>query len=82
MTLASARHLTRVLVGLANGAYQLRFKATSQTLLPELQRSCPQTDVQSGEFALATEAVLAVVLRRVASTNGRKPDLTHPGHDR
>ena len=41
VTLASARHPTRVWVDLENGAYHVRFHATSPTLLPELQRSFP-----------------------------------------
>jgi putative restriction endonuclease len=73
VTLASARHPTRVLVGLENGAYQLRFQATSPTLLPELQRSFPQAGVESSGFTLATEAVLAVVLRRAASLSRALP---------
>ena len=67
VTLASARHPTRVWVGLENGAYHVRFQATSPTLLPELQRSFPQMGIESGEFAIATEAALATLLRRAAS---------------
>ena len=73
VTLASARHPTRVLVGLENGAYQVRFQATSPTLLSELQRSFPQTDVESGGFTLATEATLAALLRRAASLSRALP---------
>jgi putative restriction endonuclease len=67
VTLASARHPTLVLVGLENGAYHVRFQATSPTLLPELQRSFPQADIESSEFSIATEAALATLLRRAAS---------------
>lgn len=67
VTLASARHPTRVWVGLENGAYHVRFQATSSTLLPELQRSFPEAGIESGEFAIATEAALATLLRRAAS---------------
>ena len=73
VTLASARHPTRVLVGLENGAYQVRFQATSPTLLPELQRSFPQTGVEFGGFTLATEAALAALLRRAASLSRALP---------
>jgi predicted restriction endonuclease len=73
VTLASARHPTRVLVGLENGAYQVRFQATSPTLLPELQRSFPQTGVESSGFTLATEAALAALLRRAASLSRALP---------
>ena len=43
VTLASARHANRVLVGLDSGAYQVRFQTSSSALLPELQRSFPAT---------------------------------------
>lgn len=67
VTLASARHPTRVWVDLQNGAYHVRFHASSPTLLPELQRSFPQAGIESGEFAIATEVALATLLRRAAS---------------
>jgi putative restriction endonuclease len=73
VTLASARHPNRVLVSLENGAYQVRFQATSPTLLPELQRSFPRTDMESGGFTLATEAALAALLRRAASLSRALP---------
>jgi hypothetical protein len=59
VTLASARHPTRALVGLEDGAYQVHFHATTPTLLPELQRSFPQPSVEYGGFRPATEAALA-----------------------
>lgn len=43
VTLASAHHANRVLVGLDSGAYQVRFQTSSSALLPELQRSFPAT---------------------------------------
>lgn len=74
VTLASARYPTRVLVRLENGAYQVRFQSASPTLLPELQRSFPQTGKESGEFTLATEAALAALLRRAASLSRALPN--------
>jgi putative restriction endonuclease len=74
VTLASARHPNRVLVGLENGAYQVRFQMASPTLLPELQRSFPQAGVESGGFSLATEGALAALLRRAASLSRALPN--------
>ena len=74
VTLASARHPTRVLICLANSIYQARFQSASPTLLPELQRSFPQTGKESGEFTLATEAALAALLRRAASLSRALPN--------
>ena len=74
VALASARHPTRVLVGLENGAYQVHIQAASPTLLPELQRSFPQTGMESGGFTLVTEAALAALLRRAASLSRALPN--------
>ena len=73
VTLASARHPNRAVVGLENGAYHVRFQTASQNLLPELQRSFPAFDVASDEFQLATEAALAALLRRAASLSRALP---------
>ncbi|MFZ6720232.1 HNH endonuclease [Undibacterium sp. Ji49W] len=72
--LASARHLTRVMIVLENGAYQAHFQAASPTLLLELQRSFPQQGVESGRFTFDTETALAVLLRRAASLSRALPD--------
>ena len=61
VTLASAHHANRVLVGLDSGAYQVRFQTSSSSLLPELQRSFPSTQ-QADAFQVATEADLAAEL--------------------
>ena len=74
VSLASARHPTRILINLENGAYQVLFQAASPTLLPELQRSFPQTDVESGGLTLTTEAKLAALLRRAASLSRALPN--------
>lgn len=74
VTLASARHLTRALVDLENGVYQVHFQAASPTFLPELQRSFPPTGVKSGGFTLSTEAALAALLRRAASLSRALPN--------
>jgi hypothetical protein len=73
VALASARHHTRALVGLENGAYQVHFQATTPTLLRELQRSFPPSGVESGGFSIATEAALAALLRRAASLSRALP---------
>ena len=65
VTLASARHANRALVGLDNGAYQVRFQTVSSSLLPELLRSFPVTQA-SNVFQVATEADLAALLRLAA----------------
>jgi hypothetical protein len=70
VSLASARHPTRVLVNLEN---EVRFQATSPTLLLELRRSFPQIGVESGGFTLATEDVLAALLRRAAKLSRALP---------
>ena len=72
VTLASARHANRVLVGLDSGAYQVRFQTSSSSLLPELQRSFPSTQ-QADAFQVATEADLAASLRRAASLSRALP---------
>lgn len=74
MTLASARHSNRALVGLENGAYHVCFQTSSQSLLPELQRSFPVTVVESDEFRIVTEAALAALLRRAASLSRALPN--------
>lgn len=72
VTLASARHANRALVGLESGVYYVRFQAVSPSLLPELQRSFPATQVADA-FRVATEADLAVLLRRAASLSRALP---------
>ena len=72
VTLASARHANRVLVGLDSGAYQVRFQTSSSALLPELQRSFPATQ-EADAFQVATEADLAALLRRAASLSRALP---------
>lgn len=73
VTLASARHANRALVGLDSGAYHVRFQTTSQSLLPELQRSFPATVVKTDAFRIATEAGLAALLRRAAGLSRALP---------
>ena len=73
VTLASARHPTRALVGLVNGAYYVRFQTTTPALLSELQRSFPLPGEESGGFTLTTEASLAALLRRAASLSRALP---------
>jgi len=70
--LASARHANRALVGLDSGVYHVRFETGSQSLLPELQRSFPATQV-ADTFRVATEAGLAALLRRAASLSRALP---------
>lgn len=72
VTLASARHTNRALVGLEGGAYQVRFQTSSSSLLPELQRSFPATQ-EADAFQVATEANLAALLRRAASLSRALP---------
>lgn len=71
VTLASARHTNRALVGLDSGAYHVRFETGSQSLLPELQRSFPAKVADA--FRAATEADLAALLRRAASLSRALP---------
>ena len=71
VTLASARHANRALVGLDSGAYHVRFETGSQSLLPELQRSFPAKVADA--FRAATEADLAALLRRAASLSRALP---------
>ena len=72
VTLASARHANRALVGLESGVYYVRFQAVSPSLLPELQRSFPATQVADA-FCVATEADLAALLLRAASLSRALP---------
>ncbi|RUQ39562.1 MAG: HNH endonuclease [Candidatus Competibacteraceae bacterium] len=72
VTLASARHANRALVGLASGVYHVRFQTASHALLPELQRSFPAT-LEADTFRIATEADLAALLRRAASLSRALP---------
>lgn len=65
VTLASARHPNRAVVGLEGGVYRVRFQTASLSLLPELRRSFPCTP-QTDAFGVATEADLAALLRRAA----------------
>lgn len=71
VTLASARHANRALVGLDSGAYHVRFETGSQSLLPELQRSFPAKVADA--FRAATETDLAALLRRAASLSRALP---------
>lgn len=73
VTLVSARHPNRALVGLENGGYHVRFQTASQNLLPELQRSFPVAGVTTEEFRIVTEADLAALLRRAASLSRALP---------
>ena len=72
VTLASARHANRALIGLDNGAYHVRFETGSQSLLPELHRSFPKTQVTDA-FRVGTEADLAALLRRASSLSRALP---------
>ena len=72
VTLASARHANRALVGLDSGAYQVHFQTSSSSLLPELQRNFPATQ-DADAFQVATEADLAALLRRAASLSRALP---------
>lgn len=72
VTLASARHTNRAVVGLERGVYQVRFQTVSPSLLPELLRSFP-TALVPDAFQAATEAELATLLRRAASLSRALP---------
>ena len=72
VTLASARHANRALVGLDGGDYQVHFETGSQPLMPELLRSFPAAQVDNA-FRVATEADLAALLRRAASLSRALP---------
>lgn len=72
VTLASARHANRALVGLEGDAYQVRFQTSSSLLLPELERSFPAT-LDAEVFRVATEGNLAALLRRAASLSRSLP---------
>ena len=72
VTLASARHANRALVGLNGDAYHVHFETVSQSLMPELQRSFPAARVANA-FRVATEAELAGLLRRAASLSRALP---------
>lgn len=72
VTLASARHANRAVVGLDGGAYHVQFETASPSLRPELQRSFPAAQVASA-FRVATEANLAALLRRAASLSRALP---------
>lgn len=72
VTLASARHANRALVGLEGGAYHVRFETGSPSLLPELLRSFPAMQIADA-FQVATEANLAALLRRAASLSRALP---------
>ncbi len=74
VTLASARHLSRATVNLESGAYQIRFQASSPSLLAELSRSFSQTGKSSSEFAALNEAALAALLRRAAELSRALPN--------
>ncbi len=73
VTLASARHANRALVGLEGGTYHVRFQTVSQSLLPELERSFPATLLMANAFRIATETDLAALLCRAASLSRALP---------
>jgi putative restriction endonuclease len=73
VTLASARHANRVIVGLQGNIYQVRFQTSSLSLLPELQRSFPATGPQAEVFQISTETDLAALLRRAAGLSRALP---------
>ena len=72
VTLASASHANRALVGLDGGAYHVHFETHSQPLMSELLRSFPAAQVANA-FRVATEADLAALLRRAASLSRALP---------
>jgi putative restriction endonuclease len=72
VSLASARHSSRALVGLDNGAFHVSFETGSQSLLPELQRSFLAMQV-GDKFRVTTEAGLAALFRRAASLSCALP---------
>lgn len=72
VTLASARHANRALVGVESSAYQVRFQTVSPSLLPELQRSYSAMQVGDA-FQVSTEADLAALLQRAASLSRALP---------
>lgn len=72
VTLASARHANRALVGVESGTYQVRFQTSSSSLLPELLRSFPAKQ-DADAFQVATESDLAALLRRAASLSRALP---------
>lgn len=71
VTLASARHANRALIGMEGDIYRVLFQTASQSLLPELQRSFPVKVADA--FRAATEADLAALLRRAASLSRALP---------
>jgi putative restriction endonuclease len=75
VTLASARHANRALVGLEGSAYHVRFETGSPSLIPELQRSFPAMQV-ADTLRIGTEADLAALLRRAASLSRALPSQT------
>ena len=72
VTMASARHPNRVSVRMESGVYRVRFETSSQSLLPELQRSFPVSQI-AGAFEVNTEAELAALLRRASSLSRALP---------
>lgn len=72
VTLASARHANRALIDVESGAYQVHFQTSSSSLLPELKRSFSAAQ-DADLFQVATEADLAVLLRRAASLSRALP---------
>lgn len=73
VTLASARHANRVLVGMQGDIYQVRLQTSSPSLLPELQRSFPAAEAPAEVFQIRTESDLAALLRRAASLSRALP---------
>ncbi len=73
VSLASARHANRVLIGLVGSIYHVRFEMLSPSLLPELQRCFPTVQL-SDAFRVDTETDLAALLRRASSLSRALPN--------
>lgn len=74
VTLASARHANRALVGLDSNIYHVRFETGSLSLLAELLRSFPAMAVKAEDaFRVNSEAGLAALLQRASSLSRALP---------
>jgi putative restriction endonuclease len=74
VAVASARHRTRAVVRmLTAGDFGILFQSTSRALLPELQRSFEPAAAHLNGFVAATEAGLAMLLRRASSLSQALP---------
>jgi putative restriction endonuclease len=72
VTLASARHANRVLIGLEGSAYHVHFETGSPSLLPELRRSFPAMQLADA-FRITTAPDLAGIdLQPVGISLGMK----------